>query len=799
MNRVVPTFETNESSPDAQSGFGALESTKGRFPLIGMDVKSTITGLVAKTRLSQQFRNPLDESLEATYIFPLPDRAAVTSFRMTVGDRTIEGILKERSKARREYNDAIQEGYQAAIAEEERSGVFTMRVGNLPPKSTATVEIELEGFIESCDGEATYRFPLVVAPRYTPGIPLDGESVGSGTASDTDQVPDASRVTPPVLLPGFPNPIQLSLEVQLDLNHELMASVGWADRVRSSLHSTIREDGHPLTVRLVPGERLNRDFLLRFNFADSNLSSSLQFCRSTDEKPGVFALTLVPPQNELDDTRPRQVVFVLDRSGSMSGWKIVAARRAMGRMIDTLLDDDQFCVLAFDNLVESSSTGHNRLEKATNRAKWKALEWLGSVSARGGTEMGSALQQALSVLSGIDDLQEATVVLVTDGQITGEDALLRSLQKTADGRLPRICAVGIDQAVNAGFLNRLTQMGRGRCELVESEDRLDDALHQIHHMIRRPIVEQLQLEPLNFDLVSQSVVPARLPDLFPGSPVTIFGRHLSTESVPQLRITGVQAANSVWEQEISGQRMEDGSFLSMWGRTKVRELEDQYASAESDYSRQLDLTDLNEEIVQTSLETGVLSRFTAFVAVDRSATVSRGEPVEIVQPVELPAGWEDAVTLRQCSLRTTFDCADEEDNLSAMFGDSPPQSRRRSPAPSVRLPQVVQEIRDTLSSLESCEESSLLPLVEKLRDELILLERLLDSASDLRRECKILAQEYSELVERFYGCCGTASRSEREMKAHLRMMGRLKSRTIELLKSIDGGGPKKKRRLAFWK
>src|SRR5262249_33264834 len=150
-----------------------------------------------------------------TYIFPLPDRAAVTRFRMEVAGRVIEGVLQERAQARKEYEQAIQAGHRAAITEEDRPNVFTLRVGNLMPGEQATVRLTLVGPLPTSDGEATFRFPLVVAPRYIPGKPLPGPSVGDGTAPDTDAVPDASRITPPVLLLGYPNPVCLSLAVEV--------------------------------------------------------------------------------------------------------------------------------------------------------------------------------------------------------------------------------------------------------------------------------------------------------------------------------------------------------------------------------------------------------------------------------------------------------------------------------------------------------------------------------------------------------------------------------------------------------
>ncbi|RMG08358.1 MAG: hypothetical protein D6731_22055, partial [Planctomycetota bacterium] len=188
------------------AGFGVLTAPQGNLPLKLLDVEARVVGLHARTRVRQTFVNTLGLPIEATYIFPLPDRAAVTSVRFEVGERRIEATLQERGAARREYDRAIAAGHRAAIAEEERPDVFTLRVGNLLPGEEASVHLELEGPLTLSEGEASYRFPLVVAPRYIPGTALDGEQVGSGVSPDTDAVPDASRISPPVLLPGVPNP-----------------------------------------------------------------------------------------------------------------------------------------------------------------------------------------------------------------------------------------------------------------------------------------------------------------------------------------------------------------------------------------------------------------------------------------------------------------------------------------------------------------------------------------------------------------------------------------------------------------
>src|SRR5215207_966726 len=272
MTSYLPLLTDDELGAAGEAGVGALMTERGNLPLQAIDVDATLTGLVARVALTQTFGNRFDQPLEATYIFPLPDRAAVTEFHMEVGGRVVEGVLKERGQARAEYDAAIEEGKRASIAEEERPGVFTMRVGNILPGERVTIRLTLVGSLPYEDGEAEFRFPLVVAPRYHPGASLPGPAVGDGTAPDTDAVPDASRISPPVLLPGFPNPIRLSAEVTIDPAGLSLTGV------RSSLHVTTVDgagltntDG--LTVRMKPGERADRDFVLRLKLgADDSLS-----------------------------------------------------------------------------------------------------------------------------------------------------------------------------------------------------------------------------------------------------------------------------------------------------------------------------------------------------------------------------------------------------------------------------------------------------------------------------------------------------------------------------------------------
>jgi Ca-activated chloride channel homolog len=298
---LTPEELARSRAAGEEAGAGTLATERGNLPLERLDVHARVTGLVADVVLTQTFVNRFDLPLQATYVFPLPDRAAVGEFRMEAGDRVVEGVLRERAEAREAYDQTVAEGRMAAIAEEDRPGdVFTMRVGNLMPGERVTVRLTMTGPLPWDQGEVSFRFPLVVAPRYIPGTPLGVEPAGDGVEPDNDAVPDASRITPPVLLPGFPNPVRLSIEVEIDPAGLLVGEP------RSSLHAVVVDEregagGTIRVVRALPGKRADRDFVLRMRVGSGSLATSLVAVPDPvvgdgrASRRGTFLLTVMPP------------------------------------------------------------------------------------------------------------------------------------------------------------------------------------------------------------------------------------------------------------------------------------------------------------------------------------------------------------------------------------------------------------------------------------------------------------------------------------------------------------------------
>lgn len=664
----------DEDLSQCGGSFGVLESPAGNLPLQQLHYQVQILGLDTQTVITQTYYNPFNEFLEATYVFPIEGGQAVTHCEMRVGERVVLAELKERGQARRDYRQALALGQRAALLEENRSELFSMKVGNIPPGEAVQVRLYTVGHLPVVRGEWTLRLPLVVAPRYTSGFPLPRKSVEKGITPDTDQVPDASALTPPTWLPGFASPVELQIRVDLDLGN-LCASDEYVRQLRSSLHTVLVEpcDSPDESARKIyrltvaPGERVDRDFILRGDIDDAEPRATLvleppsraaeqlaveangQSAAGSSAALATFALHLVPPRS--NKPLARDIIFLLDRSGSMEGWKVETAKRGISRLIDTLGDEDRFTVLAFDNEIEmpeGEQAGSIDWLPATDVNRYKVISWLARFDARGGTEMGMALQRALLFFKSARPVDQApnqsqqwlhsrAIVLVTDGQITGEDSILQMLGMFSEAERPRIYCLGVDSAVNGSVLKRLADYSDGTFELAESERRMTEVLTGFAHEIGNPAITGLEVEVVDQPDASRSIVPSQQQSLYFGRCHRIYGRAAADKPL-QLTVRGKQANGSTWSESLTAQyptATDRPLLMPLWGRKRVRELEDQLVA---NYNHQQRLRD---EIIATSLQCNVLCRYTAFVAVDAAERVDpRANLHTVMQPVEWPEGWQ---------------------------------------------------------------------------------------------------------------------------------------------------------------
>lgn len=626
--------------PERKRGVGVLEllGPQGRveLPLAGVEISATVSSFVAEVTVRQTFKNPHQEALEAEYVFPLAGGCAVSRFELKVAGRVVVGKVEERGEARRQYQQAIAEGKRAALLEQERSDVFTVKVGNLPPGEQAEVLIaysERLAFFE--DGAAELRLPLVVAPRYMAGAELPRAQAGSGVEADTDQVPDASRLSPPRLAEGFDPQVGLKIAVEL-----LREDGEGFDDLSCSQHATRTSAGAgSIKVQLARAERLDRDFVLRWRMGGAEVATGLQLFKAKGEE-GYALLTLVPPRREGFLGLPRDVVFVLDRSGSMSGAKMASAARACALLLRTLGPRDRYGVLLFDDRVDwqDGTDGGKRLLAADEAGLEKGEAFLRGVTARGGTELDLAMREALAACArGEEGTRQPIAVLLTDGQIGDESSVLKRLQTSLGGA--RVFTLGVDSAVNAGFLKRLAASGGGTATFVEPGAALEDALRAVGREIGAPLVTDLELTDVDAGADLATLAPAVLPDLFEGRASSVFFRAKKAGSV---KVTGRFADGKKFSAKVKAQALAQPALAQLWARAQVVELEDRYRLAAAGLPARPGDTEeaLKAEIVALACAHTLLTRFTAFVAVDQEVVNKGGQGRKVVQPVEMPAQWE---------------------------------------------------------------------------------------------------------------------------------------------------------------
>jgi Ca-activated chloride channel family protein len=645
-----------------ESGFGSLQCSVGNLPLASLSYDTQLLGLLCRNTITQTFYNPFDENIEATYLFPIEGEQAVTRCELLVEDRIVRAKLRERGQARADYAQAILRGHRAALLEENRPESFSMKVGNIPPGEAVRVRITTVGCLPLVQGEWTLRLPLVIAPRYTSGIELPRKPVGDGVARDTNAAPDASCVTPPTWLPGFTSPVDLKISCSVQLG-TLATRADWPQRLASSLHAvmisapTSSPGAIPqgCKIDIYPGEKVDRDFILRGKLEESQVLTSLEIESAIDEKASsVFAIQVIPPK--LANRPPREVVFLLDRSGSMSGWKMEAATRGVGRLIDTLSGEDRFALFAFDDTVERFPVMNDSKARlwsdSSDKSRFEAIRWASKIESRGGTEMGGAMLHCLKLFqqppSGQISMvpRSPSLVLVTDGQITAEDSILRLLGSIPEAFRPRIYCLGVDRAVNASVLQRITKFTGGTFELIESEKRLDEVIQRFATEMGAPALTNVEVNSGDLSPEAMRLAPQVQRTLYEGKVARFFGR-MSSDRSQAVTIRGQLSTGEPWERkfEIRPSKISpqiEPVLLPLWGKALIREMEDAFVADGSQDQR------LREEIIRTSIESNALSRFTAFVAIDETHRVpTTGAPHQLVQPVELPEGWAAAPPLRR--------------------------------------------------------------------------------------------------------------------------------------------------------
>ncbi|HEX2198798.1 MAG TPA: marine proteobacterial sortase target protein [Burkholderiales bacterium] len=575
-------------------------------PLVSTDVTIRIAGPVARARVVQSFRNPESDWYEGVYVFPLPESGAVDRLRMQVGERVIEGEIRERGAARATYAEARAAGQHAALLDQERPNLFTTQVANIGPQETVMVELEYQQVVRYDAGRFSLRFPMVVGPRYIPAAPM--------------RVADGGRITPPVMRPGSENgrSPRVAIRVSLDAGVPLAA-------VESAYHAIHVDEPSAQRREITLADGLvaaDRDFELAWAAHPHDLPQAAWF---TEEKDGRHygVLMVLPPAATPATRLAREVVFVLDTSGSMAGASIRQAKQALLLALARLQPQDRFDVIEFNSNARPFF-GDARAATRDNLAH--ATQWVESLEARGGTEIAVALQLALDSQKETQGLRQ--VIFLTDGAVGNEAALFRLLrERLGDSRL---FTVGIGSAPNSHFMTQAARLGRGTFTYIGRIEEVAARMGELFAKLEAPVLKGLELRwPQSAHVEAW---PARLPDLYAGEPLVVAAALDRLEG--EVLLAGERDGRR-WEARIA--LADSAAALGMgglWAREKVAAL---MASVREGTPE----AEVRARVIELASAHRLVTKYTSFVAVDKTPARPADESLKTAAvPTLLPAGWE---------------------------------------------------------------------------------------------------------------------------------------------------------------
>lgn len=622
LSSVAPTARASEGEPgELGAGQLMLHSADGRYVqavLQGSKVHFDIAGMIATVTLEQRFTNTTGDWVEGVYAFPLPDSAAVRRLEMLVGERRILGEIREKAEAREIYTQAKASGKKAALVEQQRGNLFTNRVANIAPGEAMSVTLEYVQQVEFKAGRFSLRLPTTITPRYMPGVPLVSQEQESeqslsltpahGWAVPTDQVPDAPDISPlqhpragsdaaPI------NPIEIT--ARLDIGMPLASVDAAYHEIAMSRRAGVYE------IKLARGvTEMDRDFLLQWQPVSGSSPTAALF---TEKVEGVHygLLMLLPPSVERASTpMPREIVFVVDTSGSMGGVSIRQARDSLDEALRQLRPQDRFNIIAFNS---SHRALYRQAVPASPHHIQQATEFVRHLSASGGTEMMPALLAALSEQSELDPLREQAalrqVIFITDGAVGNEAALFEQISKQL-GR-NRLFTVGIGSAPNSWFMRKAARFGRGTYTYIGDVGEVAGKMSALFAQLSRPAAVDIQVEwPAAVD-----AWPRRIPDLYLGEPLLLATRFGETMPAGEVVVRGMLAGTD-WRTGLAipgdtdpAHRVDHPGVGSLWAKYKIQSLLDEKARGRAE-------PEVRSEVLPVALEHQLISPYTSFVAVE---------------------------------------------------------------------------------------------------------------------------------------------------------------------------------------
>ena len=592
---------------EVQTGSLLMRMSEGYVTaaLLNTDVSINVNGLVARVSVMQEFRNGGSEWVEGIYVFPLPAEAAVDHMRLYVGDRFIEGEIREKEQARKEYEQAKQQGKKTSLVEQQRANLFTTSVANIGPGETVIVEIEYLEDIRYDDGTFSLRFPMTLTPRYIPGQALPDRQ-GSGWSPDTALVDDASSITPPMVGASRNHKVSLQASVNAGMPLEIIAS---------RYHPVnVSETGGRYGVTLAAGQvAMDHDFELLWRPVASSAPRAMAFTETINGEPHYLLMVMPPNTGESSLARvPREMIFIIDTSGSMHGVSIEQAKQALRRALDGLQPGDQFNVVEF-NSYPNALFGTSMLADATNIGM--AQNFVRKLRANGGTEMQSALRFALRTPPAESYLRQ--IIFITDGAVGNEESLFELIRARLGNA--RLFTVGIGSAPNSWFMRKAAETGRGTFTMISALHEVGEKMERLFRKLENPQVTNINLQWPSGTIVDS--YPPIVPDLYLGEPITVKVKASSPfRPGDTMRIAGDSTAGAWTRDLILDSGAQSSGIAALWARARIADLLDKQR-------RGADAGETRQAIVDTALAHHLVSKHTSLVAVDKTPVRPAGDPL----------------------------------------------------------------------------------------------------------------------------------------------------------------------------
>ncbi|HEX2933930.1 MAG TPA: VIT domain-containing protein [Bacteroidales bacterium] len=576
-----------------------------QLPLRSTSAEVNIAGIIADVKVTQEYKNDGKSAIEAIYVFPASTRAAVYKMTMTIGERTINAVIKERNQARQEYEEARQQGKSASLLEQQRPNVFQMNVANIMPGDLVKVELCYTELLIPENGVYEFVYPTVVGPRYSNKIEY--------VASQNDK-----WVSNPYTKEGEKSMAKFNIRVNLNAGMPV-------NDVRCGTHETdityAAKDRASIMLKPANEYEGNRDFILQYRLKGDAIQQGLLLYKGKNEN---FFLAMVQPPKRIQPEQipPREYVFIVDVSGSMSGFSLDISKNILRDLIGKLKSTDRYNVILFagaSNLMHAQSVPANQ----TNIKE--AINFIDRQEGGGGTELLSALQKALS-LKGTEDYSR-TFVILTDGYVDIEkesfDLVRKNLGKA------NFFAFGIGSSVNRYLIEGLAHVGAGEPFIAENPERAAVVAQQFRKYIESPVLTNISVQYTGFD--AYDIEPVTIPDLFAERPLIIYGkwRGNATGSITIKGTTGNKDYNQVLKVNASDVSDKNAALTYLWARKRIQMLDD--------YSKAGD-NGTEKQVTALGLKYNLLTAYTSFIAVDSEVRNTTGQSTTVKQPLPLPEG-----------------------------------------------------------------------------------------------------------------------------------------------------------------